>query len=140
MPRSFMCRTFYICTLFDFLVCFGTFNKVLSLMSRLFIPCFGYADRMAFYGFLDGACCHTLNLTSAAWVLYSLANDLVSSKAGCIASATNNIVEYQAVIGLLTEASSHHIHDLVVFMESQLVVFHLNHVYSIRKPTLICLF
>ena len=95
---------------------------------------------MSFYGFADGACHHTLNLASTAWGLYSLAHDLVSSRAICIGLATNNIVEYQAVIGLLTEASSRDIHDLVVFMDSQLVVCHLNHVYTIRNPTLICLF
>ena len=61
---------------------------------------------MAFYGFADGACRHTLNLTSAAWVLYSPAEDLVSSGAVCIGPATNNIAEYEAVIGLLTEAAS----------------------------------
>ena len=99
---------------------------VLSLVSRLFIPCFGYVDQMDFYGFTDGACYHTLNLASAAWVLYSPAHDLVSSGAVCIGLATNNIVEYEAVIGLLTEAASRDIHDLVVFMESQLVVCHLN--------------
>ena len=61
---------------------------------------------MAFYGFVDGAYCHTLSLSSAAWVLYSPAEDLVSSGAFCIGPATNNIAEYEAVIGLLTEASS----------------------------------
>ena len=60
-------------------MCFVIFNMVLSLMSILFIPCFGYADRMDFYGFDDGACRHTLNLALAAWVLYSSANELVSS-------------------------------------------------------------
>ena len=91
---------------------------VLSLMSRLFIPCFGYADQMAFYGFADGACCHTLNLASAAWVLYSPTCDLVSLGVVCIGPATNNIVEYQEVIGLLTEVASQDIYDLVVFMDS----------------------
>ena len=94
MPRSFMYGTLYISTLFEFLVCFGTFNMVLSLMSRLFIPCFGYADQMAFYGFADGACHHTLNLASASWVMYSPAHDLVSLGAVCIGLATNNIAEY----------------------------------------------
>ena len=60
------------------LVCFFIFNMVLSLMFILFIPCFGYADWMAFYGFADGACRHTLNLASAASVLYSLDRDLVN--------------------------------------------------------------
>ena len=113
---------------------------VLSLVSRLFIPCFGYADQMDFYGFTDGACHHTLNLASAAWVLYSHANDLVSLGAVCIGPATKNIIEYEAVIGLLTEATSREIRDLVVFMDSQLMVCHLNQVYTIRNPILLCLY
>ena len=83
---------------------------------------------MAFYGFADGACHHTLNLASAAWVLYSPYHELVSLGGVYIDLATNNIVEYQAVIGLLIEAASQDIHDLVVFMDSQLVVYHLNQV------------
>ena len=118
MPRSFMYGTLYICTLFYFSVCFGTLNMVLSLMSRLFIPCIGYADQMDFYGFADGAFLHTMNLSSAAWVLYSPAHNLVSSGGVCICPATNNIVEYEVVIGLLTEAASRDIRDLVVFMDS----------------------
>ena len=69
MPKSFMYGTLYICTLFGFSVCFSICNMVLSLVSRLFIPCFGYADQMAFYGFADGACHHTLNLSSLVEVL-----------------------------------------------------------------------
>ena len=121
-----MYGTLYICTLFDFSVCLSIFNMVLSLVSRLFIACFGYADHMAFYGFIDGACRHTLNLASAAWVLYSPAHDLVSLGVVCIGLASKNIADYQAVICLLTKDAYWHIHDLVVFMESQLVVFHLN--------------
>ena len=61
---------------------------------------------MDFYGFADGAFHHTLNLTSAAWVLYSPAEDLVSLGAICIGPATNNIAKYEVVIGLLIEAAS----------------------------------
>ena len=100
-------------------------------MSVLFIPCFGYAYRMDFYGFVDGASRHTLNLASAAWVLYSMEYDLVILGAVCIGPATKNIVEYQAVINLLTKVASRYIHDLVVFMDSQLVVFQLNHIYTV---------
>ena len=95
---------------------------------------------MAFYGFTDGACGHTLNLTSVAWVLYSPADDLVSSGAICIGPATNNIAEYRAIIGLLTEVASQNVHNLVVSMDSQLMVCHLNHVYTIRNPVLLHLF
>ena len=96
--------------------------------------------QMAFYGFADGACHHTLNLASAAWVLYSPVEDLVSSGAVFLGPATNNIAEYEAVIGLLTEAASQDVHDLVVLMDSQLLVYHLNHVYTIRNPVLLHLF
>ena len=61
---------------------------------------------MAFYGFANGTCHHTLNLASIAWVMYSPAHDLVSSGAVFIGPATNNIVEYEVVIGLLTDAAS----------------------------------
>ena len=95
---------------------------------------------MAFYGFVDGAFHHTLNLALAAWVLYSPVEDLVSSGVVCIGPATNNITKYKAVIGLLTKATSQDVHDLVVLMDSQLVVCHLNHVYTIRNPVLLHLF
>ena len=95
---------------------------------------------MDFYGFADGAYRHTLNLASNSRVLYSLAEYLVSSRAVCIGSATNTITEYRAVIGLLTEATSQDVRNLVVLMESQLVVCHLNHVYTIRNHVLLHLF
>ena len=95
---------------------------------------------MAFYGFADGACRHTLNLASAAWFLYSPAEVLVSSGAVFIGPATNNITEYQEVIGLLTEDASQDVRNLVVLMDSQLMFCHLNHVYTIRNLVLLCLF
>ena len=93
---------------------------------------------MDLYGFADGAYCHTLNLSSTAWVLYSSAEDLVSSRAVCIGVATNNIAEYEVVIDLQT--ASQDVHELVVLMDSQLMVCHLNHVYSIRNLVLLRLF
>ena len=82
------------------------FQYGFELMSILFIPCFGSLYWMDFFGFTDGACRHTLNLASIAWVLYSPAQYLVSSGAVCIGLATNNNTEYKLVIGLLTEAAS----------------------------------
>ena len=62
--------------------------------------------QMDFYDFTDGACCHTLNLASAAWVLYSSTEDLVSSGVVCLGPATNNIAKYEAIISLLIEVAS----------------------------------
>ena len=112
-----MCGTLYTCILINFLVCFWHFNMVLGFLSLLFIPCFGYAYQMDFYGFVDGAFHHTLNLASTAWVLSSQTHDLVSSGAVCIGPTTNNIVVYHDVIGLLTETASRDIDHLVVFMD-----------------------
>ena len=109
---------------------------MLSLVSKLFIPCFGYAYQMDFNGFADGACRHTLNLALATWVLYSWDHDLISSGEVCIGPATNNIAEYRALIGLLTEAASQDVRNLVVLMESQLVVCHINHYESYASPSL----
>ena len=55
-------------------------------------------------------------------------------------SCYNNIAEYREVIGLLTEVASQYVRNLVVLMESQLIVCHLNHVYTIRNPVLLRLF
>ena len=96
--------------------------------------------QMSFYGFADGAFHHTLNLASAAWVLYSPAENLVSLGAVCIGPSTNNIADYEAVIGILTKTTSQDVCNLVVLMDSQLVVCHLNYIYSIRNPMLLHLF
>ena len=93
--------------------------------------------QMDFYDFADGACRHALNLASAAWALYTPAKYLVSSGAVFLGPATNNIAENEAVIGLLTEVASQDVRDLVVLMNSQFVVCHLNHVYTIRNPVLL---
>ena len=82
------------------------FQYGFEFLSILFIPCFDYAYQMDFYGFVDGAYRHTLNLASASWVLCSPAHELISLGEVCVGPTTNNIVEYHAVIGLLTKATS----------------------------------
>ena len=74
------------------------------------------------YGFVDGASRHTLNIALAASVLYSHAHALVSSGGAFLSPTTKNIVEYHAVIGLLTEYSSRGFDHMVVYLNSQLVV------------------
>ena len=95
---------------------------------------------MAYYGFADGASRHTRNLASAAWVIYSPSDELIISGGRCLGPATNNVAEYQAAIGLMTEALSSGIPQLIVHLDSQLVVSQLNGIYSIRDLTLLRLF
>ena len=70
------------------------------------------------YDFVDGASLHTLNINMEAWLLYSQAHDLVILGGFFLGPATNNIVEYHAMIGLLIEASSHDIDEFFVFLDS----------------------
>jgi ribonuclease HI len=81
--------------------------------------------------FTDGTSCSTQNLTSTAWAIYTLTNELISLRGVCLDCATNNIAEYSAIIELLVDAISLGIHHLVVRLDSQLVVLQLSNVYSI---------
>ena len=59
-----------------------------------------------FVGFANGASRHTCNLASAAWVIYSPSGQLVASKGAFLGPASNNVVEYRAIIELLWDALS----------------------------------
>ena len=91
-------------------------------------------------GFADGASRYTRNLASAAWVVYSPTDELLSSRGLYLGPATNNVAEYRAAIGLLTETISMGITQLIVYLDSQLMVHQLNRIYSIRDPTLLRLY
>ena len=94
----------------------------------------------SFTSFANGANRYTLNLASIAWVLYSPASELVSSGGVLLGPSTNNLVKYQAVIGLLTEALANDVREIRVYLDSQLVVQQLNRVYTIQNPLLLCTF
>ena len=51
-----------------------------------------------FVGFVDGASRSTRNLSLAAWVIYDPTGELVNLQGVCLGHATNNIVEYSAVL------------------------------------------
>ena len=71
-----------------------------------------------FAGFADGASRSTRNLSSAAWVIYDPADELVNLQGVCLGRATNNIAEYSVVLELLTEVVNLGIHELLVYLES----------------------
>ena len=93
-----------------------------------------------YIGFADGACRSTWNISSAAWVIYSPSDELVSMHGVSLGQTTNNITEYSAVIELLSESISFGIWSLIVRLDSELVVLQLNRVYAIRNPVLLRLF
>ena len=74
-----------------------------------------------FTGFADSANQYTLNLTSVAWVLYSPTSDLVSSGGILLGPSTNNLVEYQAMIGLLMESLANDVREIRIYLDSELV-------------------
>jgi ribonuclease HI len=89
-----------------------------------------------FVRFADGASRHTQNISLAAWVIYQF-DEVVISGGIFLGPVTNNMAEYHAVIGLLTQASSLGISHIIVNLNSQLVVYQLNHIYAIRNPILL---
>ena len=93
-----------------------------------------------FVGFADGASRSTRNLSSAVWVIYDPAGELVNLQGVCLGRATNNIAEYSAVLELLIEAVDLGIRELLVYLDSQLVVLQLNIHYSVRNPSILPLY
>ena len=89
-----------------------------------------------FFGFVDGASRHTRNIALTSWVIYQF-DEVVSSGGICLGPATNNMAECHAVIRLLTQASSLGISRIIVYLDSQLVVYQLNCIYAIRNPVLL---
>ena len=53
---------------------------------------------------------------------------------------TNTVAEYSAIIELLTEAISLDIHELIMNLDSQLVVLHINGHYSVINPQILRLY
>ena len=93
-----------------------------------------------FVGFADGASRSTRNLSSEAWVIYDPFGESVNLQGVCLGPATNNIAEYSVVLELLTEAVDLGIRELLVYLDSQLVVLQLNGHYSVRNPSILCLY
>ena len=90
-----------------------------------------------YMGFTDGASRWYPNLTSTAWVIYSPSHELIHIDGICMGTATNNQVEYDGVNGLLATTLQLGIHHLDIFLDSQLLVSHLNNNYRVRDT---CLF
>ena len=93
-----------------------------------------------YVGFADGASCSTKNLSSTAWVIYDPAGELIELQGICLGRTTKNVVEYSAVLELLTEAINLGIHALLLNLDSHLAVLQLNGHYSVRNPYILRLY
>ena len=92
---------------------------------------------LSYVGYADGASRHTRHIASAAWVLYTPESNLLGSGGIFLGNATNNVAEYMSVIQLLTEAASRDISNLVVRLDSQLIIMQLNNHYHVRHLVLL---
>ena len=119
----FYCMYFYVHQVVGFV--FYTICWLLQMSSERYI------------GFADGTSRHTCNLASAAWVIYSPSGQLVATGGAFLGPASNNVIEYRAVIELLWDALSRGITQLEFRMDSQMVVSQLNRAYHVRNPILL---
>ena len=94
-------------------------------------------ESSVYLGFADGASCHTWNLASTAWVVYSPEVLLVSSGGICLGPSMNNVAQYSVIIEILRYAITHAIRSLEVHLDSQLVVCKLNDKYHVHDPTIL---
>jgi ribonuclease HI len=69
---------------------------------------------LPYIGFVDGANRSTQNLASTAWEIYAPTDELSSLHGVFLGRATKNIMEYSAVIKLLTNVVSLGTHHLIV--------------------------
>lgn len=76
------------------------------------------------------------HIDSTSWVIFSPNNEFMDSRGIFFGHSINNIVEYEVVIELMTNASSLGIHSLVVGLDSELVIPQLTSHYSICNPVL----
>ena len=87
-----------------------------------------------YVSFMDGASRSTKNLSSAAWVNYNPAGELIDLQGICLGQTTNNVTKYSTVNELLTEEINLGIWAFNLNIDSQLVVMQLNNHYSVRNP------
>ena len=90
-----------------------------------------------YFGFADGPSNYVMTLGLKPWVLYSPTSDLVILGGTCLGPAMKNPVEYNAMIGLLTEALTSEVSHIRVYLDSYLVVHQLNWVYTICNHLLL---
>ena len=89
-----------------------------------------------YIGYVDGTNRCSRHTASAAWVIFNTNNEFVDAGGIFLGHATNNLAEYEAVIALMTNASTLGICSLVVRLDSELVISQLTSHYSVRHPVL----
>lgn len=89
-----------------------------------------------YINYVDGASLSTRKISSTTWVIFSPTYELVGYGGIFLGPPTNNVMEYSAVIEIISKSTSLGINCLVVRLYSQLMVSQLNLHYSVCNPTL----
>ena len=83
-------------------------------------------EPFTYLGYADGANHGSRNIASAAWVIFTPDNQVLSLGGSFLGNATNNVAEYSATIELLVKAKTLGIQRITVKLDSKLVVSQLN--------------
>ena len=86
--------------------------------------------------YCDGACRGNPGDAAYGFVIYDEDGAMISEGKKKIGHATNNIAEYQGLIGALNEAVKLDLKNVVVHMDSQLIVRQMRGEYKIKQPKL----
>ena len=86
--------------------------------------------------YADGMNRCSRNVASATWVIFNPSNEFLDVGGIFLGRTTNNLVEYEAVIALMTNASALGIRSLVVRLDSELVISPLTSCYFVCHPVL----
>ena len=75
-----------------------------------------------YLGYTDGMNRTSRRAASAAWVIFNPSNEFVDARGIFLGHATNNLAKYEAVIALMTNASTLGVLSLVIRLDSELVI------------------
>jgi ribonuclease HI len=89
-----------------------------------------------YIGYIDGMNQSSQNVASLAWVIFNPSNEFLDFGGIFLGRATNNLVEYEAIIALMTNASTLGICSLVVRLDFELVISQLTSRYDVLHPML----
>ena len=89
-----------------------------------------------YIGYTDGANMCSQHAASAAWVIFNPSNEFLDVGGIFLGHTTNNLAEYEAVIALMTNASSLGIRSLVIRLDFKLVISQLTSHYIVFHPVL----
>ena len=91
------------------------FSYILLAMQMSSLP-------LAYIRYTDGATRHTWHIASTSSVFYTPDSELFCSRGVFLCTTTNTSAEYMSIVSLLMVESSMDISNLVVRLDSQLVV------------------